>query len=200
MVTRPQVLLSQDLVAWAVDASGVPVSATPNVVSATANVKDAPVLHEAGSELWLTWRETPGLGQPGSSLRAARLGAGAVLLDGTPAAPGRVLLDGSDARAASASVWIGQAQSLIGWTEGWNTLRGARFDTALLAAGGTLPTEGGLLAVEEGSGAGFGPSRSLVAAGDFGGSTLALWLDNMQFPGTASDRVQAVRWLPRLAR
>jgi hypothetical protein len=196
----PQVLDARSLVAWAVDAGGVPLGTTGSIVSSTATVKDAPMLSAAGSDLWLTWREWPQLGAPANTPRAARLGAGAALLDGAPDAPGRALLPAGDARAPLAQPWIGRTQSMLGWIEGWNTVRATFFDTSLLAGGTALPTDAVTLSVDDPAGIAGAASRAVLWAGDFDGGTMIVWLDNVQTPGEASDRVQVVQLRPRLVQ
>lgn len=171
-----------------------------NAVSSTAAVKTAPVLTLAGSDLWLTWREWPQLGAPTSELRAARLGAGAVLLDGTPDAPGRTLLPADDSRNSLAQSWLGSTRSVLGWTEGWDTVRATFFDTSLLATGAVLPADMTSLTVDRPGGGNGAASRNLLWAGDFDGGTMFLWLDNVQAPGAPSDRIEVVHLRPRLVQ
>jgi hypothetical protein len=199
-VTLPQVLDSRALVAWAIDAAGVPVGTTGSVVSSIAAVKDGPVLSMAGSDLWLTWREWPQLGAPTHALRGARLGASAALIDGTPDAPGRTLLPAGEARSGLAQPWLGNTRSALGWTEGGNTVRATFFDTSLLAAGLALPADATTLTIDDPAGVIGAPSRALVWAGDFDGGTTLVWLDNVQTSGSPSDRLEVVHLRPRLVQ
>lgn len=199
-VALPQVLDSRALVAWAIDAAGLPVGTTGNVVSSTAAVKDAPVLSMAGNDLWLTWRELAQLGAPTHTLRVARLDTSAVLIDGTPDAPGRTLLPEGDARNGSAQAWLGSAQSVLGWTEGWNTVRATFFETSLLAAGLALPAGATTLIIDDPAGGVAAPSRALVWAGDFDGGTMLVWLENVQASGSPSDRLEVAHLRPRLVQ
>ena len=199
-LASPQMLDTRSLVAWSIDASGVPVGTSGSTVSSTAAVKDTPVLTLAGSDLWLTWHERPQLGVPTTTLLAARLGAGGVLLDGTPDAPGRTLLPVGDPRIALAQPWLGGTQSVLGWTEGWDTVRATFFDTSLLGAGTAVSADVTTLSVDSPSGIVGAASRSVLWAGDFGGGTMLLWLDNGQSVGALSDSVQTMLLLPRLVQ
>jgi hypothetical protein len=188
-----------NLVAWAIDAAGSPVGTAPQTVSSIAGVKDAVRLHDTGSALWVSWAEQ-GLSFPANpTLYAARLGRDAVLLDGTPAAPGRVLLPAGDQRNQEAVVGIGATQSLLAWREGWNTLRATRFDSALLTGGGALPLDRIDLVPDALDGAS-GTSRSPLFAGAFDGGLLVAWIDNNQTINTPSDRVMVSLLRPRLVQ
>jgi len=142
----------------------------------------------AGGELWLGYGEWSGSVPVSSvSVIVVHLGRDGVLLDGTPDAPGRVLL-AADATRGTGMLAIGASRSLLAWSEGWNTVRAALFDNGALTGASQLPSAFTSI-VPTSLGGLSGPSRSIVMAGDTGQALLAGWLDNEQSGATPSDRV-----------
>ena len=200
VVPTQQVISAAVLRSWAVSAvDGVPVDPAGTVIDERLLARNAPTLQRVGDELWVSYGSYPEdtLGQPSPTITLARLGRNGVLLDGTPAAPGRALV-GPDAARGWGVAGLGGASNVLTWVEGWNTVKGTFFDASVLAGTTGLPSTSSTLTVGDPLQASGGPSRSMLWAGPAGAGTMVVWLDNEQSAETPSDRVSATLILPRL--
>jgi hypothetical protein len=198
VVNRGQDEAVTTLSSWAVGADGVPVSLAPQTVSRTPLLKTGSKLQLAGGELWLSYSEWSGpVPVSAASVVVARLGRDGALLDGTPDAPGRILL-ASDAARGTGMLAIGASRSLLTWSEGWNAVRATLFDSGVLTGAAQLPSTFTAIAPDTLGGVG-GPSRTIVMAADTGPAMLVGWLDNEQSAATPSDRVMFSLFFPRYA-
>ena len=196
VINRGQDEAVTTLNSWAIGVGGVPVSLSPQTVSRTPWSKTSSRLQMAGGELWLSYSEWSGaVPMSAASVIVARLGRDGALLDGTPDAPGRVLLSNDTARG-NYMLALGASRSLLAWSEGWNTVRATLFDNGALTGTSQLPSTFAAIAPDAPGGTG-GPSRSIVMAGDTGQALLVGWLDNEQSAATASDRVMFTLFFPR---
>lgn len=177
---------------------GLPVGSGAAVIDSRLLARTEPAFHRVGSELWLAWGsfDPNAAGPAAPALTLARIGRDGVLLDGTPAAPGRVLVP-ADAIRGFGRVALGGTNHLLAWSEDWDRLRGVAFGADVLAGSAALPSAVLPLVVGDPLRA-VGPSRSLLWTGSAGNGLAVVWLDNQQSALTPSDRVMATLLLPRL--
>lgn len=190
LTAEPQVSGATEVTVWALDAAGVPVAGTPVVVASSSTFKGEARLQASGGRLWLSFLEwTPQSVR--SNQRLMRLGHDGVLLDGTPAAPGRALdLGGVDSGLALA---LGSTRSALAWRSSYGGLSALQLDTASLTGTAPLPTQSTLIAAA--SPTGTGDARHVIGGDECGAALCLFWLE--ESAAYTSDRVMVTRIYPR---
>jgi hypothetical protein len=178
---------------------GQPVGTEATIIDGRLLGRTEPAFQTVGGELWLSFGSfDPAMTGPvAPTLNLMRLGRDGALLDGTPAAPGRALVQ-NDALRGNGRLALGGTDNLLAWTEGWDGVRSTAFDARVLAGTAAMPAPSMTLVVGDPLHA-IGPSRALLWAGAAGGGLWVVWLDNAQSSATPSDRISATLQLPRLA-